>query len=51
MTDAICEHDRDGEEMLRRDDPLLPEHVEWRECPTCGAAAEWDTESEEVVGR
>lgn len=43
----VCEHDRDGVEMLTGDDPALPPHVEWRECPECGAASEWDTELDE----
>lgn len=40
----LCEHDREGMEMISRDDPMLPPEYEWRECPECGTAAEWDKE-------
>jgi len=43
----VCDHDRNGVEMLARNDPMLPPEIEWRECPECGAAAEWDTELDE----
>lgn len=42
----ICAHDRAGDEMLMHDDPLLPAYVQVRECPVCGATAEWDTEAD-----
>jgi hypothetical protein len=45
----VCEHDREGTEMLDLADDMLPPHIVWRECPICGAAAEWDINEDEAA--